>query len=80
MVNRDAVRARTVRIRFATGPIGTPLAGLHDEWIFSRAQYRWRPNGAEGYPNPDRPPRHRATRDDMVVLPPYSLAVVRSTR
>ncbi len=79
LVNRDAVRARSVRIRFASGPIGAPIAGPHDEWIFSRAQYRWRPDGAEGHPSPDRPPRHRSTRDDMVVLPPYSLAVVRSS-
>jgi hypothetical protein len=80
LVNRDPVRARSVQISFAGGPFGAPLAGLHDEWIFSRAQYRWSPNGAEGYPNPDRPPRHRTTRDATVVLPPYSLAVVRSSR
>jgi hypothetical protein len=80
LVNRDAVRARSVRIRFAGGPTGASIRGLHDEWIFSRAQYRWHPDGAEGQPSPDRPPRHRTTRDEMVVMPPYSLAVVRSSR
>jgi hypothetical protein len=50
---------------------------MHDEWLFSRAQYRWRANGENGHPAPDRPPRHRTTRDDVIVLPPYSLAVVR---
>lgn len=79
LVNRDAARARSVRVRFATDSSAGPTTGLHDEWVFSREQYRWRANGAEGYPSPDRPPHHRLTRDDTVALPPYSLAVVRAS-
>ena len=79
LVNRDAARGRSVRLRFASDSISGPTTGLHDEWVFSRAQYRWRANGAEGYPNPARPPHHRRTRDETVVLPPYSLAVVRAS-
>ncbi|MEO8881026.1 MAG: discoidin domain-containing protein [Gemmatimonadaceae bacterium] len=80
LVNRDATHARSVRIRFvgAGDSSAAPFAGVHDEWLFSRAQYRWRANGADGHPNPDRPPLHRSTRDETVVLPPYSLAVVRT--
>jgi hypothetical protein len=78
LVNRDAARGRSVRVRFEGDSAGWPSAGVHDEWIFSRAQYRWRPNGVEGRPHPDLPPRHRSTRDDTVALPPYSLAVIRS--
>ena len=79
LVNRDESRPRTVRLRFAGDPNGAVVAGLHDEWIFSRAQYRWIPNGEYGHPAPDEPPRHRRTRDGSIRLPPYSLAVVRSS-
>ena len=78
LINRDGARARSVTLRFASNVRGGPVEGLHDEWVFSHAQYRWRANGADGHPNPDRPPHHRSTRDEMVVLPPYSLAVVRA--
>ncbi|MEP7086715.1 MAG: hypothetical protein ABI884_05220, partial [Gemmatimonadota bacterium] len=78
LVNRDAVHAQTVRLEFAGAGAGSPARGLHDVWIFSRAQYRWHAAGAEGAPNPDLPPRHRTTRAESIVLPPYSLAVVRS--
>lgn len=80
LVNRDANHSRTARIQFAGAgdSSAASFARPHDEWLFSRAQYRWRANGAEGHPNSDRPPRHRITRAAEVVLPPYSLAVVRA--
>jgi hypothetical protein len=77
LVNRDASRSRTVRLRFGNDPNAAGLAGLHDEWLFSRAQYRWTASGENGHPARDRPPQHRRTRDDSIVLPPYSLAVIR---
>jgi len=79
LVNRDAARSRSVRLRFAGDSSAVGLVGLHDEWIFSRAQYRWNPDGENGYPGPNRPPRHRRTRDDSLLLPPYALAVVRGS-
>jgi hypothetical protein len=80
MVNRDAEHARVVRVRFQGDTAGALGKGLHDEWIFSRAQYGWHADGSEGRPQPDRAPRHRRTRDQVIVLPPYSLAVVRTRR
>jgi hypothetical protein len=55
------------------------MAGLHDVWLFSRAQYRWIPDGEHGHPAPDLPPRHWRTCEEIVNLPPYSLAVVRGS-
>jgi F5/8 type C domain len=80
LVNRDAGRARAVRLRFLGDSASGSTLGLHDEWLFSRAQYRWHADGSEGHPDPDTAPRHRSTRDEMIVLPPYSLAVVRTRR
>ena len=79
LVNRDAARSRRVRLRLADDSHAAPIAGVHDEWLFSRAQYRWRPNGAQGHPDPALPPRRRSTASDVIVLPPYSLAVVRGS-
>jgi hypothetical protein len=79
LVNRDDIRSRTVRLRLSGDSHATPITGVHDEWLFSREQYRWRAAGENGHPSPDRPPKHRATRSDVIVLPPYSLAVIRGS-
>jgi hypothetical protein len=79
LVNRDPTRPRTVRLRFAGAPNAAVIAGVHDEWLFSRAQYRWIPDGERGHPAPDLPPRHWRTREEVIKLPPYSLAVVRGS-
>lgn len=79
LVNRDASRSRTVRLRFAGAPNASVIRGMHDEWLFSRAQYRWIAKGENGHPALDRPPHHRRTRGDSILLPPYSLAVVRGS-
>jgi hypothetical protein len=78
LVNRDASRSRTVRLRFADHPNAAVLPEGHDEWLFSRAQYQWIPNGENGHPARNNPPRHRRTREESITLPPYSLTVVRS--
>lgn len=80
LVNRDAERERTVRIRFTGDTLGARMSASHDQWIFSRAQYRWHPRGANGFPQPNRSPLHSRTGADEIVMPPYSLAVVRGTR
>ena len=79
LVNRDDARSRTVRLRLSGESHAVPITGVHDEWLFSRAQYRWRDAGANGHPSTDRSPKHRTTRSGVIVLPPYSLAVVRGS-
>ena len=79
LVNRDASRGRTVRLRFAGDANAAVIQGIHDEWLFSRAQYRWLPDGENGHPASDTPPRHRRTRQESIELPPYSLGLVRSS-
>jgi hypothetical protein len=79
LVNRDAKHSRRVRLRFGGDSSAVSRAEARDEWLFSRAEYGWQANGANGHPGPDRPPRHRMSGDDVLLLPPYSLAVVRSS-
>ena len=80
LVNRDPSRERTVRIRFVGDAHGARLSTPHEQWIFSRAQYRWHANGANGYPSPDRAPVHSHVGSDAILLAPYSIAVVRGAR
>ncbi|HEY2898030.1 MAG TPA: discoidin domain-containing protein [Gemmatimonadaceae bacterium] len=80
LVNRDAAQPRTVELRFVGNPNAAVITGLHDEWLFSREEYRWIPDGENGHPGPDHPPRHQKTRAERIQLPPYSLAVVRGSR
>lgn len=79
LVNRDASRPRRVRLRLAGNSSAALIEGVHDEWLFSRAQYRWNADGENGHPGPDRPPLHRRTRQNTITLPPYSLALVRGS-
>jgi hypothetical protein len=79
LVNRDAAKPRTVQLRFAGNPNAAVITGLHDEWLFSREEYRWIPDGENGHSGPDHPPRHQKTRAERINLPPYSIAVVRGS-
>ncbi|MDQ2768844.1 MAG: discoidin domain-containing protein [Gemmatimonadota bacterium] len=79
LINRDDRRSRSIRLRPSSDSNAEFIKGVHDEWLFSRAQYRWRANGENGHPSPSRPPRHRSTSSDLFVLPPYSLAVIRGS-
>jgi hypothetical protein len=80
LVNRDDARSRTVRLSFGDGSNKGLTRGLHDEWLFSSQQYRWHPDARDGKASPNLPPAHRVTRDSLLVMPPYSIAVVRSRR
>jgi hypothetical protein len=80
LVNRDEIHARTVRLTFGDGSNAELARGLHDEWLFSAQQYRWHADAMAGMASPNLPPAHRATRDGLLVMPPYSIAVVRSRR
>lgn len=66
LINRGTTSAR-IRI-----PAPSPL----DEYLLSRAQYRWHPRGTNGYAQPDGPPAHLTPRADVLSLPAQSMAVV----
>lgn len=52
-----------------------------DVFTYSRKQYVWKPNGAKGRAVVNAPPRHeRKKAADAIVLPPYSISVVRISR
>jgi hypothetical protein len=80
LVNKDSLHAVPVRVRLAADTLGTAardVAGPADVVQFSPAQYAWRDAGADSRPTRSDPP-DRFTRDAAaLVLPGYSVTVVR---
>src|SRR5207237_10870635 len=70
--------AHTVRIRFDDA---SALHGAADLYQFSASQYLWHAEGDTSRPVRDQPPEHRVLTDGAaeIVLPPYSISVVRAS-
>ena len=69
LINKDP--KREYRISLQPNP-----EGAVDVIRYSRAQYRWKANGADGHPIRNDPPA-RTRQAEPVILPPYSITVVR---
>jgi len=81
LLNKDPKRAHPVTVRFVEGKGSGPasFSGPADLYQYSSAQYIWHPGQARGYPSPDMPPAHSIPRGGPVLLPPFSLSVLRGT-
>ena len=80
LVNKDSVRTYRVSL---TGPGGAGAAWSNRATVtsFSSAQYGWRPDGANGRPlRSDPPSTYTLPAGESVVVPPYSLTVVKRSR
>ncbi len=79
LLNKDPNTSHQVTVRFqSTGkPAHVRFFGPCDLYQYSAAQYIWHPNGPHGYAAPDLPPSHRVSAERNILLPPFSLTVVR---
>ncbi|AHG88449.1 F5/8 type C domain-containing protein [Gemmatirosa kalamazoonensis] len=79
LVNKDSLHAYTVRLRLAadTAADGHAPSGPLDVVQFSAAQYAWREDGPNGRPTRSDPPARFRRDADALVLPGYSVTVVR---
>ncbi len=79
LLNKDPNQAHLVTVRFQRdrGLFPLSFSGPADLYQYSAAQYVWHSNKAHGYPAPDLPPRHWPTSGRTVLLPPFSLSVLR---
>jgi len=81
LINKDPKQAYTVRIQIknqATNQIEALRSTVL--YQFSSEQYVWHTDGAAGYPSRSLPPKKMMLTDreeQGIVLPPYSLSVVR---
>jgi hypothetical protein len=82
LLNKDPRKAVTVRVARKTQGTQRPVTGDLDLFQYSPLQWNWvaDPQG-RSYPDLDLPPFH-TTMDDgrAVVLPPYSVTVVRTAK
>ena len=79
LVNKDSVHAYAVRLRLAsdTAADGRAPSGPLDVVQFSAAQYGWREDGPNGRPTRSDPPARFRRDAAALVLPGYSVTVVR---
>jgi hypothetical protein len=79
-INKDPIRSAKldVRFKFSDARPSVTFAGKIDIIQFSREQYIWRADGANGRPIRSLPPKHFQRETSAVYeLPPYSLSVLR---
>jgi hypothetical protein len=77
LINKDPSHPRTVRLRFREIGGVREMAGGADVFRFGRAQYAWRADGPNGRVVRSLPPAHTVRGGETMVLPAYSLTVVR---
>lgn len=78
MINKDPVRAHSVRATFRDTGGERTLGGPAELVQFGRAQYAWHAAGENGHPARSLPPARTTVRGGaIIVLPPFSLTVLR---
>jgi hypothetical protein len=81
IVNRDRENNHNVKVAFRTSEKGRAQAfsGTVRRVTFGSEQYRWHPDGPNGYPNPDGPfavSTLDANRETVYELPKASITVL----
>jgi hypothetical protein len=79
-INKDPKRTArlTAQFKFCAAQRQVSFAGDVDVIQFSRDQYLWHDDGANGYPSRSLPPMHSTQKaSSFHDLPPYSLTVLR---
>lgn len=81
LINRSPKQEFEVRLALAGDREDEPQAfNRWDGVQYSGSDYRWEPDGPSGHPLLDRPPHSLTGSRGEVVLPPYSITIVRSPR
>ena len=78
LINRSAKQSFSMGLGFgsANGE-ARPYAGPWDGAQYDASEYRWDPAGPSGHPVLDGPPRAIAGSGGEIMLPPYSITIVR---
>ncbi len=80
VINRDARHAHRVGISVIahTGNRATDLRGPYELVQYGPAQYVWQADGVNGHPTRDDPPHQTVAEGGPIVLPAYSITVLRA--
>ncbi|MEO6053299.1 MAG: discoidin domain-containing protein [Chthoniobacterales bacterium] len=82
LVNKSPSQSYQVSFNFAGGK-KTSWRGLFDLYQFSSKEYLWHADGKKGYPLRSNPPSHQVIKTETnpsIMLPPWSISVIRSSR
>ena len=78
LVNKDPATSYRVSLAFRSG---TKARGTRRVTSYSQAQYQWKADGANGRPVRSEPPAVRTVSSaEPLVVPPYSITIVRERR
>jgi len=78
LLNKDPKQACHITMQFqSSARQARAFTGPVDIYQYSSAQYLWHPDKANGYASPDNPPAHWVTSKRNILLPPFSISVVR---
>lgn len=81
LLNKDSTHAHTISICFESSAAGRDrtFAGAADLYQFSSRQYLWHVDGERSHPLRSEPPEHLMLSNaaGKIILPPYSMTVVR---
>jgi hypothetical protein len=78
LINKNASASYRVSLAFRTG---AKPRGTRRVTSYSTAQYRWKADGAKGRPVRSQPPAVRtSSAAEPLIVPPYSITIVRERR
>ncbi|GIJ52102.1 hypothetical protein Val02_89880 [Virgisporangium aliadipatigenens] len=80
ILNKNPRKSLTVRLTHGSENAQRPVGGELKLWQYSPLQYEWIPHPqGHAYPGLNEPPyRHTVEEGDAVLLPPYSITVLRT--
>ncbi len=83
LINKDPLKQWNVDLKLInqSNRLSSSLHFPVTVWQYSGKQYKWHENGMHGFPSPDLPPEKTVIKEkSVIVLPPYSLTVVRENK
>lgn len=81
LINRSSNKRFSTRLAFASDALRTSKPfGAWEGLQYDGSDYRWKAESARGHPMLDNPPHRISGQASEIVLPPYSITVVRSAK
>ena len=82
LINRDPAHPHRVRLKVLAqaGKPAVDLPGPYEVTQYGPQQYVWKVDGANGHPTRDNPPAKTVLQGGTVVLPAYSITVLRASQ
>jgi hypothetical protein len=78
LLNRSPAKPFSVALAFGRrGDTARTFTGSWEGAQYDQSDYRWQPDASNGHPVLNNPPRHISGRGGEILLPPFSITIVR---